>query len=1634
MREVSKRHDLASIQKMLLLNLGLIAQDIDDPCEGSGIIRRLLCNKKVLIILDGVNDKSQLENLAGSLVWFGRGSKIIITTRDEGLLTIVDGRCEIYKVGTLDPDESFELFCQRAFEKNEPEQGYWDLSKEIIQCVGGVPLALEFFSSFVSNGSQSELRNVLHQYRKLLPVDIFDILRISYHGLEEKCKMIFLDIACFFNGRTKFEVTDILKICYNRSIYDEIEVLIAKSLLISTELNSNSRYNAEREDLQDRIQKMRSDIFLPTSMYHKLIDEASRGSLRMFYFVEEMGRNIVYDESPSDPGSRSRLWHIEDIDRVLKRNEGTEYIQSIVVWDLNHAFEVKWHPECFSKMQNLRLLDLSSVHLAHNLNHLPRALKFLRWDFYALKHLPSIDLLHDLESLQLRSSNIRRLWNGAPELNKLRTIDLSNSYYLRETPDFSGTPNLEKLFFNDCESVIHIHESVGQLKKLVELSLRRCTNLKSLPTPLDMDNLEVFILDGCFNLEKLPEFSKGMRRLYFLDVRSTKITEIPSSIINLENLKYLDLSWCWELQSIPELPPNSIIRAETGSTLDLQHLVELRVSKHPIHLVIDSKVKEVIPPWFEQQEHRYSKDASGEVVTITADVASDDLANSEGIAVYIIFECLSDEEAWTGFAINWKFEDDPHNTNDKKKGGRPQHRARADASSQVDSTAKIKCRVYRGFFPIDKEKCRQHPSGVGSQVDLTLCFPTTNIGKVIIHSEETSFGDFEIVDCGWRLVCKRDLDASSASIRHEVEIAECWQPKKQKEIVEDIPAQGEEIAEDSAKLVGKKLDDEIPSNFEHLVGDTQSKVDEIISLLKMELDNDPRFIRISGESGIGKTTLARLVYDAIQSKFDATCFLENVREDSERFGIVSLQKKLLSELGLGERDVSDFSEGAKIIRKFLCHKKVLIILDDVSEKSQLENLAGNKEWFGAGSKIVIITTGNMSTLDEQPEECQVGRLRPDESLQLLHQEAFKKDKPEQVYLDLSEELVKYVCGLPLVLKVLGSFLFQKKEYEWRNASERLRQNSPIDISSALRISYDELEDEECKRIFLDIACFFNREVKFKVINMLESLCGPHSVSGIKVLIEKSMLNFIHSNSDIRQTAKEDQDMLDKVQKMRRDIFLPTHLYDWLLQEASKEYLYMHDLLQTMGREIIYQESPNAGRRSRLWSRDDIDNVLKENEGTGNVQSIVLYIQQHFDAEWHPDCFSNMQNLTLLELSKAHLTRNLNSLPSALKIMRWDYYDLESLPPVDQSRDLESLQLRCSKITRLWEGAPELHKLRTIDLSHSDDLRETPDFSGTPNLEELLLNGCRKLVKVHESAGQLKNLVKLTLKECRRLEILPTKLETDKLAEFILNGCLKLEKLPEFSENMGSLYFVDVKGTDITEIPQSIIHLTILKYLDLTYCSRLKSMPELPPNVIIYASNCDLLEPTSALRHLHASCSPKGPIHLFYDFQLWTRIPTWFERWEYCWGKDTTGEFVTITADLPSNVVAGSNKERWGIAVCVVFQFLSQAWLGFSIDWKFKDCHPKKTKIHGTPLYYVHDCRVYVGFYPFDANDNYRQDPSPIKGGQLDLTLDFPKANIINGLHDLKIMGCGWRLACKKDFDEWSESRAPSPPRLGFFNR
>ena len=133
-------------------------------------------------------------------------------------------------------------------------------------------------------------------------------------------------------------------------------------------------------------------------------------------------------------------------------------------------------------------------------------------------------------------------------------------------------------------------------------------------------------------------------------------------------------------------------------------------------------------------------------------------------------------------------------------------------------------------------------------------------------------------------------------------------------------------------------------------------------------------------------------------------------------------------------------------------------------------------------------------------------------------------------------------------------------------------------------------------------------------------------------------------------------------------------------------------------------------------------------------------------------------------------------------------------------------------------------LKYMDLSHSQYLTETPDFSRVTNLKMLILDGCTQLCKIHPSLGDLDKLARLSLKNCINLEHFPGISQLVSLETLILSGCSKLEKFLDISQHMPCLRQLYLDGTAITELPSSIDYATKLEILDLRNCRKLRSLP------------------------------------------------------------------------------------------------------------------------------------------------------------------------------------------------------------------
>ncbi|XP_022875449.1 TMV resistance protein N-like [Olea europaea var. sylvestris] len=569
---------------------------------------------------------------------------------------------------------------------------------------------------------------------------------------------------------------------------------------------------------------------------------------------------------------------------------------------------------------------------------------------------------------------------------------------------------------------------------------------------------------------------------------------------------------------------------------------------------------------------------------------------------------------------------------------------------------------------------------------------------------------------------------------------------------------------------------------ESLIG-VESHVEQVMSLLNLESTKDVRMIGIWGMGGIGKTTIARAVFDQIFSTFEGSSYLDNVREVSKTLGLNSLEEKLLSDT-LMEKSSNLHSNTSMLLTR-LRHKRVLVVLDDVNELEHLDRLAGGHDWFGAGSRIIITTRDRqLLSAREVDEVYEVSVLGTDVALKLFSKFAFKEGFPKEKFEKLARAAVRYARGLPLALKVLGSFLHGRGIDEWENALDRLEEIPEDGILEKLKVSFDALNDME-KKIFLDIACFFKGKKKEYVMRKLDSF-GLRAKIGVSDLIQKSLLIVTTDNR-----------------------------------------LQMHDLLQEMGWYIVRRPHPNEpGKHSRLWLPKDICDVLTKNAGTEEIEGIYLDFAELESFKISPKAFENMKNLRLLKIYNADIKQMQASLPSDLHWLDLHKYQTRTLPQNFQGEKLVGLKLSHSHIEHLGglEKA-QLNKLKFINLSYSKKLVKTPDFSKIPNLERLNLSNCKSLEEIHPSLGNLKKLVYLNLAHCIKLKTLPPSIHLELLKTLVLWECVKLEKFPEVTGEMECLSELHLEGTAIKELHHSIIKITGLVLINLGKCKNLKSLPD-----------------------------------------------------------------------------------------------------------------------------------------------------------------------------------------------------------------
>ncbi|KAJ6291438.1 hypothetical protein OIU76_023499 [Salix suchowensis] len=530
--------------------------------------------------------------------------------------------------------------------------------------------------------------------------------------------------------------------------------------------------------------------------------------------------------------------------------------------------------------------------------------------------------------------------------------------------------------------------------------------------------------------------------------------------------------------------------------------------------------------------------------------------------------------------------------------------------------------------------------------------------------------------------------------------------------------------------------------------------------------------------------------------------------------MADLQRSFLSQL-LGQEilNMGFLNFRDTFVRDRLRRKKVFIVLDDVDDSMPLEEwkelLHGRHRSFGAGSKVLMTSRDRQVLTNVVDETYKVERLSYEEALQLFSSKALKNWISTNDHRDLIEKIASHVQGNPLALIVLGSSLYGKSREEWYSALKKQAQNPRIE--NALRISYDGLDVEQ-QSIFLDIALFFRRFKQKQAIRILDGFYHRSVIFDISILIDKCLITTSHNMLEI------------------------------------------HDLLQEMAFSIVRAESKFPGKRSRLCHLPDVIHVMEENKGTEEIEGISLDLSK-LSTQIHlkPDAFAMMDSLRVVKFYFGDFSKDNNDklllpptgleyLSNKMVYFHWDGFPSKSLPQSFCAQHLVELDLRRSKVEKLWTGVQDIGNLRNIVLSESRYLIELPDLSKAKNLVCLNLVCCSSLTEVPSYFQHLDKLEELILNGCHNLRSFPM-LDSKVLRELAIDRCLDITKCPTISQNMKRLEFVE---TSLKEVPQSVT--SKLEHLSLDGCLEMTKFPEISGDIeTLYLDKTAITELPSSIQ-------------------------------------------------------------------------------------------------------------------------------------------------------------------------------------------
>ncbi|EXB45110.1 Disease resistance protein RPM1 [Morus notabilis] len=501
-------------------------------------------------------------------------------------------------------------------------------------------------------------------------------------------------------------------------------------------------------------------------------------------------------------------------------------------------------------------------------------------------------------------------------------------------------------------------------------------------------------------------------------------------------------------------------------------------------------------------------------------------------------------------------------------------------------------------------------------------------------------------------------------------------------------------------------------------------------LMRMLIDGESMrsVISLVGQGGIGKTTLARKVYndEVVKAHFDCHAWITV----SQSYDMKNLLRIVSRQVRLPQRIIEEecnIDELISPLKQFLQTRRYVVVFDDVWQNDIWNVMKYALPNNNNGSRIIITTRNDNVAAVSKENSCDVVKELQIWSLemawQLFCKKAFRNDQFEgrcpQELEQLSYDILCKCQGLPLVIATIAGVLStkQKSEFEWKNVLNNLTSEfEKTDIEKILSLSYFDLP-HHLRRCFLYFGVFHE---DYRIYD--NQLYGLWIAEGFVKA---------RSNKTLEEVA---EDYLNEL--IQRNLVLLETKYG--ISRECRVHDLMYEIILTNAGEWRFCKSLKGGksslaeRSSRLSVYGPTENVLKT-VGDSRIRSVFLFGTN--------------------ELSKSFVV-GLGEKCKLLKVLDLSNAPLDNLPKeVGNLFHLRCLRLRRTKVKTLPKSIGKLRNLQTLDVSNTL-VRELPnEINKLTNLRHVFAYSldrptdfsldCFRGVKMNEGIGRLMELQTLT---------------------------------------------------------------------------------------------------------------------------------------------------------------------------------------------------------------------------------------------------------------------------------------------------